>query len=151
MIPVSTLILALAALAAGAHAIAPSAQEPSAAGRWKTVNERGETKSVVVIENVGTEWKGRVDKIFAPPARDANPHCERCPGDKKDKAILGMEIMWGFKRSGAEYTGGRILDPEDGKVYKCKLKVIDGGKKLEVRGYVGISLIGRTQTWVRAE
>ena len=128
---------------------AARAQEATAAGRWKTVNERGEIKSVVVIENAGNEWKGRVDKIFAPPARERNPVCANCTGDKKNKPILGMEIMWGFKRSGNEYTGGRIIDPEDGKIYKCKMKVIDGGKKLEVRGYVGFSLIGRTQTWVR--
>jgi uncharacterized protein (DUF2147 family) len=60
-----------------------------------------------------------------------------------------MEIMWGLTRDGAEYSGGRVLDPEEGKTYRCKLRVIDAGKKLELRGYVGISLLGRTQTWLR--
>jgi uncharacterized protein (DUF2147 family) len=128
------------------------AQGASAAGRWKTVDDRtGQAKSIVVIEDVGGEYRGRVDRIFAPPAKEANPLCENCPGDKKNKPVLGMEIMWGLKKSrnGNEYTGGRIMDPEDGKIYRCRLRVVDGGTKLEVRGYIGFSLIGRTQTWVR--
>ena len=60
-----------------------------------------------------------------------------------------MEIMWGLRKSGNDYSGGRIMDPEDGKIYRCKLRLIDGGKKLEVRGYIGFALLGRTQTWLR--
>ena len=126
------------------------AQGASPAGRWKTVDDRtGQAKSIVVIEDVGGEFRGRVDRIFAPPAKNANPLCENCPADKKNKPVLGMEIMWGLRKSGSEYTGGRVMDPEDGKIYKCKLRLIDGGKMLELRGYVGISLLGRTQTWIR--
>ena len=62
-----------------------------------------------------------------------------------------MTILWGFKQDGDKWTGGSLLDPDDGKIYKGKLQVIDGGKKLDVRGFIGISLIGRTQTWVREE
>ena len=130
--------------------IAAPAQQPSPAGRWKTVDDRnGQVKSIVVIEELNGEFRGRVDKIFAPPARDANPVCEKCPGDLRNKPVLGMQIMWGLKKNGDESTGGRVMDPEDGKTYKCKLRLVDGGKKLELRGYVGISLIGRTQTWIR--
>ena len=122
----------------------------SPAGRWRTVDDRnGQVKSIVVIDEANGEFRGRVDKIFSPPAPKANPVCEKCTGDKKGKPVLGMEIMWGLRKSGDEYTGGRVMDPEDGKIYKCKLRLIEGGKKLELRGYVGFSLIGRTQTWVR--
>ena len=122
----------------------------TAAGRWKTVDDRtGQVKSIVVIEEANGEFRGRVEKIFAPPAKEANPLCEKCPGDLRNKPVLGMQIMWGLKRNGDQYTGGRVMDPEDGKTYRCKLRVIEGGKKLEIRGFIGISLIGRTQTWVR--
>jgi uncharacterized protein (DUF2147 family) len=127
-----------------------AAQEPSPVGRWRTVDDKnGQMKSIVLIEEVNGELRGKVDKIFSPPAREPDPICERCPGDKKNKKVLGMEIMWGLKKNGNEYTGGRVMDPEDGKIYKCKLRLVDGGKKLELRGYIGFSLIGRTQTWIR--
>ena len=132
------------------NAAALSAQSPSPAGRWKTIDDRnGQVQSIMVIEEVGGEFRGRVDRIFSPPAKSANPLCEKCPGDRKNKPVLGMEIMWGFRKSGNDYTGGRIMDPEDGKIYRCKLRLIDAGKKLEVRGYIGFSLLGRTQTWLR--
>jgi uncharacterized protein (DUF2147 family) len=60
-----------------------------------------------------------------------------------------MRIMWDMKKSGNEYTGGRLMDPENGKTYRGKVRLIDGGKKLDVRGFIGFSLLGRTQTWVR--
>ena len=126
------------------------AQASSPVGRWKTVDDKtGQVKSIVAIEDVNGEVRGRVDKIFAPPAPNANPLCDKCPDDRRNKPLLGMTIMWGLKKDGDEYTGGRVLDPENGKTYKCKLRVIEGGKKLELRGYIGISLIGRTQTWIR--
>lgn len=128
------------------------AQGASAAGRWKTIDDRnGQVQSIMVIEEVGGEFRGKVDRIFSPPAKSATPLCEKCPGDRNNKPVLGMEIMWGLRKSGNDYSGGRIMDPEDGKIYRCKLRLIDGGKKLEVRGYIGFSLLGRTQTWLREE
>ena len=142
--------LALASLA-GLLAVAPlGAQEPSAAGRWKTVDDRtNQVKSIVLIEEANGELRGKVERICAPPAKEANPLCEKCPGDLRNKPVIGMQIMWGLKKSGNEYTGGRVMDPEDGKIYRCKLRLVDGGKKLELRGYIGFSLLGRTQTWIR--
>ena len=120
-------------------AAALSAQEPSALGRWKTVDDRtNQVRSIVHIEETNGELRGKVERIFAPPAKESNPLCEKCPGDFRNKPVVGMQIIWGLKLNGNEYTGGRVMDPEDGKTYKCKL-----------RGYVGFSLIGRTQTWVR--
>jgi uncharacterized protein (DUF2147 family) len=126
------------------------AYQPSPAGRWKTVDDRtGQVKSIVVIEEVNGELRGKVDRIFAPPAKEANPLCEKCPGELRNKPVLGMQIMWGLRRDGDEYTGGRVMDPEEGKTYRCKLRLVEGGKKLQLRGYIGFSLLGRTQTWVR--
>ena len=74
-----------------------------------------------------------------------------CTDARKDKPIVGMVIVSGLKKDGSEYNGGEILDPNNGKVYKSKLEVADGGKKLKVRGYIGVPLLGRSQTWERQE
>lgn len=142
--------MALMAIGVAILAASAAAQEPTAAGRWRTVDDKtGQAKSIVVIENVDGEFRGRIEKIFAPPAPKADPLCEKCPGERKDKRVVGMTIMWGLKRSGLDYTGGHVFDPEGKKTYKCKLRIIDGGRKLEVRGFIGFSLLGRTQTWIR--
>jgi uncharacterized protein (DUF2147 family) len=126
------------------------AQSATPVGRWKTIDDKtGVAKSIVSIAEVNGELQGKVEQVFAPPAPKADPRCERCSGERKDKPIVGMTIMWGLKKSGDEFTGGQVLDPETGKTYRCKLRVIDNGGKLELRGFIGFSLIGRTQTWVR--
>jgi uncharacterized protein (DUF2147 family) len=79
------------------------------------------------------------------------PVCDKCEGAKKGQPIVGLVFLEGLKKNGDEYEGGQILDPETGTVYSSKAKLIEGGKKLEVRGFVGVSLIGRSQTWVREE
>ncbi len=127
-------------------------QTPSAAGLWKTLSDKkGEAESLVRIVEVNGELQGRVEKIFSPPAPSASPLCDQCKGELKNKPIVGMQIMKGLRRVGDAYTGGEILDPDEGETYKCTVRVIDGGAKLEVRGYIGISLFGRTQTWLRQE
>jgi uncharacterized protein (DUF2147 family) len=132
--------------------ISAFSQEPTPVGLWKTVSDKnGEAESLVRITERNGELRGHVQKIFSPPAPTSNPRCEECTGDLKDKPIVGMEILKGLRRSGAEFTGGEILDPDEGKTYKCTVRLIDGGSKLEVRGYVGISLFGRTETWLRVE
>ena len=69
----------------------------------------------------------------------------------KDQPLIGLMILWSLKKNGDEYAGGEILDPASGKVYKSKMRLIEGGKKLDVRGYVGVPMFGRTQTWLREE
>ena len=123
---------------------------PSPVGTWKTIDDKtGKVKSVVQIAEANGELQGKVEKVFSPPAESENPVCDKCAGERKDKPVIGMTIMWGLKQDGDEYTGGQILDPAEGKIYKCKIKVEDGGHKLHVRGFIGFALIGRTQTWVR--
>jgi uncharacterized protein (DUF2147 family) len=125
-------------------------QEASAAGRWRTIDDKtGQAKSIVRIIETNGVLEGRVEQVFSPPSPSAAPLCEKCSGDLKNKPIVGMTIMWDMKKDGAEYGGGRVLDPEEGKTYRGKVRVIDGGRKLELRGYVGIAMFGRTQTWSR--
>ncbi|MBL7542379.1 MAG: DUF2147 domain-containing protein [Bdellovibrionaceae bacterium] len=131
--------------------IAWSAASP--VGIWKTVDdETGHVKSLVEITESSGELKGKIVKLFRKPDEDQDPRCEKCEGDKKDKPILGLDILWGLKKdSDAKWSGGEIMDPKKGKIYSCKMEVIDDGKKLRVRGFLGFSLLGRTQTWERQE
>lgn len=138
---------------ASADATAVAAPANAAVGRWKTIDdETKEAKSIVVITEVDGKLVGTIEKLFRKEGEDQNPKCEKCSGDKKDQPIIGMQILQGLKKdkgSETKWSGGEILDPKNGKTYSCKLEVVDGGKKLDVRGFVGFSLIGRTQTWVR--
>jgi len=149
----STKDLAVACLLAGA-ALGVAAQPTSPTGLWRTIDDSSKKdKSLVRIVEANGVYTGKVEKIVDPDSpKDAV--CKDCSDERKDKPILGMTIIRNMKQSGDDKTvfeGGDILDPNNGKVYKSKMKLIDGGSKLEVRGFIGISLLGRTQTWVRAE
>lgn len=116
-------------------------------GKWKTIDDKtGKAKSVVEIFESNGKVFGKVVEIVDPAKRDRK--CEKCEGADKNKPILGLVILKGLSKDGAEYNGGKIVDPETGNLYKCFIK-LQGKDKLEVRGYMGISLIGRSQTWVR--
>lgn len=126
---------------------------PTAVGTWKTIDdETGNVKSLVEITEVDGHLTGKIVKLFRKQDEDQDPKCDKCPGDKKDKPILGLEILWGLKSDGDnKWSGGEIMDPKKGKTYSCKLEIIEDGKKLKVRGFLGFSLLGRTQTWERQE
>lgn len=126
------------------------AQPATPAGLWQTVNERGEREALVRIAEVAGELRGSVVQVFSPPAPSANPLCEACSGELKNKPIVGLEILRGLRWDGERYAGGEVLDPDEGRVYRCSLRLLEGGERLEVRGYVGISLFGRSQVWLRA-
>lgn len=123
------------------------------AGLWKSIDDDGKTeKSLVRIVNSGGVLSGKVEKISDPAKADEK--CVKCEGDRKDKPILGMTIISGAKQDAEDadkWTGGEILDPVKGSSYKLVLKTTDGGKKLDVRGYIGSPMFGRTQTWIRVE
>lgn len=119
-------------------------------GSWKTIDDdSGEAKSVVEIYEKDGKAFGKVTKIFRQDKQDAV--CSECDSDdpRKDQKILGMVILKNMEKDGNEWTNGRILDPNSGSVYKCTMWLEDG--KLHVRGYIGFSLIGRTQVWERVE
>ena len=113
-------------------------------GKWKTIDdETGQEKSIVeIFKKSDGKYYGKVTQLLIKPA---NPKCVDCKDDRKNKPILGMEVVRGLKKDGNEFTGGTITDPKTGKTYKCT--ITRSGDKLNVRGYIGFSLIGRSQTW----
>lgn len=144
--------LIAATIAASILAAPGWAQDPSPVGLWKNIDDvTGKPKALIRITESNGALQGQIEKLFRAPNEDQTPKCERCEGARKDAPVLGLVIMSGLKKDGSEYTGGEILDPDNGKVYKSKLSLADGGKKLNVRGYIGIPMLGRSQTWVRQE
>lgn len=121
-------------------------QSQSVIGKWKTIDDHtGEAKSIVEISEKNGKIYGKVLKILT-DKKDAK--CDKCPGADKGKPIEGLTIIKGLKRDGSSYSGGTIMDPGTGKEYKCAIK-LNGSDKLDVRGYIGIQALGRTQTWIR--
>lgn len=120
----------------------------SPVGFWKTIDDvTSQPKAIVEIKEVNQKYFGTIVKTF--PKEGDNPLCVECSGDKKNKPIIGLEIIWDLQKNGEEYSGGFILDPKNGKTYKAKMSLIDQGEKLKVRGFIGFSLLGRTQTWLK--
>jgi uncharacterized protein (DUF2147 family) len=127
-----------------------SAQGLSPEGWWKTVDDKtGRVKSIVHITRGADTLSGKVEKLFRLPEEVQDPVCIKCSGERKEKRIVGMVIMWGLRSSGEGWDGGSVLDPANGKVYSCKLSLSKDNQSLTVRGYLGISLLGRSQTWKR--
>lgn len=125
----------------------------SIVGQWKTIDDKtGKAKSVIEIYEKDGIYQGKIIKLFREPTEDQNPKCDKCSDVLKDKPILGMQNLNGLKKdSDTKWSGGEILDPNNGKTYSCKAELIEGGKKLSLRGFIGFSLIGRSQTWEREE
>jgi len=136
----------LCAMASLTTATSRAAVEDPAIGYWTTIDDDGKTaKSVVRIFEKNSRLYGNIVELFNPKPKD--PKCDQCEGANKGKPILGMQIIWNLEKNGSEWSGGHILDPKNGKVYKCYIEVLDGGARLKVRGYIGIALLGRTQYW----
>jgi uncharacterized protein (DUF2147 family) len=133
--------------------MAPTAYvNTSPVGLWRTLDDHtGKPRGLVRIMEINGEYQGRVEKSFPKPGEPPNPTCEKCEGTRRNQPIIGMIILWGLTKQGDDYQGGEILDPETGKIYGAKIKLQDGGKNLDVRGFIGFSLLGRSQTWVREE
>ncbi|MBJ7314153.1 DUF2147 domain-containing protein [Rugamonas sp. CCM 8940] len=128
------------------------ADEGSPVGLWKNIDDvSGKPKALIRITESNGALQGQIEKLFRAPNEEQNPKCDKCEGARKDAPVIGLVIMSGLKKDGSEYTGGEILDPDNGKVYKSKMNLADGGKKLNVRGYIGIPMLGRSQTWVRQD
>ncbi|WP_445451999.1 DUF2147 domain-containing protein [Flavobacterium sp. 25HG05S-40] len=116
-------------------------------GKWKTIDDlTGKEKGVVEIYEHKGKIYGRIVEIFEHDKKHLK--CEKCQGDDKNKPILGLNIIKGLIKNDDVYDGGKIIDPKNGKSYNCKI-TLDGKDKLVVRGYIGISLFGRSQTWIR--
>lgn len=141
----TTIALLLTGLAGAAFA------QTSPIGLWKTIDdETGKEKSYVRISEAGGVVTGKIEKLINP--KEADPKCDKCTDERKDQPVVGMTIIRNVKKDTDElWDGGDILDPNNGKVYKVRLKPEDGGKKLTVRGYIGMPMLGRSQTWIRVE
>ena len=125
------------------------AQSNSVIGKWKTIDdETGKPKSIVEIYERSGKIYGKVVDIL--DAEKKKNLCTKCPGEDKNKPVMGLVIIKGLTKDGNEYSSGKILDPVTGKTYKCFL-ALEGSDQLKVRGFIGISLFGRTQTWQRVK
>ena len=121
------------------------------AGLWKSIDDKtGKPRSLIRIHENNGEFSAVVEKGLR-ETDTGEAVCDKCTDERKGQKIIGMTIAKGLKKNGDKYDGGEILDPENGKTYKCKMKLNEKGDELEVRGYIGISLIGRSQTWHRVE
>ena len=146
-----TLIASLVTAALGFTAGIAFAQA-GPVGVWKTIDDKTKTERAQVrITESGGVISGKLEKLLAADAKQ-DAVCDKCSDDRKDKPMVGLEIVRGVKKGDGEmWDGGTILDAAEGKVYKVRMTPIEGGKKMEVRGYVGMPMLGRTQTWVRVE
>jgi uncharacterized protein (DUF2147 family) len=121
-------------------------------GQWKTIDdETKQEKSIVEIYESGGMLFGKIVRLLQEKDGGVNKLCEKCTGADHNKPIVGMVIIKNMKKEGDEYKGGTIMDPAKGKTYKCILKVSADGSKLEVRGYLGIPTLGKTQVWERVK
>ncbi len=143
---ISTIILCFAIVSLMAENMSP-------VGFWKTIDdETGEKKSIVKIWNENGVLFGKIVKLFRKPEEDQNPPCAKGSGDLTGKPMIGATILRGLKKEDKWWDGGKITDPKKGKTYHCKIRVIDKGRKLQVRGYIKVIFrIGRSQIWERAE
>ena len=125
------------------------AQSDTPVGLWKTIDdETKQARSLVRITESGGQLSGKIEKILS---EKPDAVCDACSGELKDKPVLGMTILRGLKKGSDWWEGGTILDPNNGKTYRSQARTVDGGAKLEVRGYIGTPLPGRSQTWIREQ
>lgn len=141
--------LAMLALSAGL-----ACAQDSPAGLWQTLDEQtGKPKSMVRISEHDGKFTGVIEKLFVEPGEDPHPVCDKCEGSRKGQPVIGMKILSvsGTREQGANYYTGTILDPENGKIYSSRISLSENGKTLNVHGYIGLPMLGRTQQWERVE
>jgi uncharacterized protein (DUF2147 family) len=137
-------VLGLLALTASAWA-----QTSTPVGFWETIDDKtGSPRAVIEITEEAGVLSGKVIKGLV-KGEPLDKRCTACTDARKDQPIIGMTVVTGMHKDGEDWDGGEILDPDTGKIYRCKMHLEKGGTELIVRGFIGISLLGRSQTWVR--
>ena len=139
-------IIALCALAVSVFSTTASA-ESTPVGTWRAIDDVShQVKALIRIEQLPNgELAGQIVKLLQHP----DAVCDQCEGERKGKPDLGMTILWGLRPDGDAWSGGHILDPQSGEIYRAELKLLGDGGRMEVRGFVGFSLLGRSQIWLR--
>ena len=141
------IVLALGLMSLAALA---NAADPLNGTTWKTIDDKTKQPKAIVkfTEQKNGTLSASIQSVLTPGEENA---CKKCEGPYHNKSLKGLRIVTGLKNvGGTSYENGSILDPQSGKTYKLKGQIVEGGKKLELRGFIGVSVLGRNQVWIRA-